>query len=257
MIHNWNERLQDDWDFTVDRIHETMTDERQDPGSDPEQENDRVHLPKLTTLFMMLGIFMTLSVLSLFAILDREPQGHDEIGGGLVAYGPADFPDIEFDIPAPQPAADGGLDGAYTMPPPPFSEDIFPCSDCHGDMDPNTTRRELEEFHEDIVLNHGPESRWCFDCHDPEDRDSLRLANGVKIGFDESYRLCGQCHGTIYRDWREGIHGRRQGNWDGPKTYLLCAHCHNPHAPRFPAIKPMPPRIRPDYLRDQHQESEE
>ena len=91
--------------------------------------------------------------------------------------------------------------------------------------------------------------RWCFDCHEAEDRDQLRLINGTMVPFTESYRLCGQCHGTIYRDWRSGIHGRRTGNWDGPKTYLLCAHCHNPHHPKFEPMKPLPPPVRPGYLR--------
>ena len=55
--------------------------------------------------------------------------------------------------------------------------------------------------------------------------------------------------GTIFRDWREGIHGRREGYWNGAKSYLLCAHCHNPHAPRFQAMAPLPPPVRPQFLR--------
>ncbi|HDH51363.1 MAG TPA: hypothetical protein ENH31_08275 [Nitrospirae bacterium] len=35
----------------------------------------------------------------------------------------------------------------YFVPPPPFSEDIFPCSECHADLDVDTNRRELD-FHE-------------------------------------------------------------------------------------------------------------
>jgi len=224
-----------------------------------QQEDEQLRLPRLTSLIMMLGIFATISVLSLFAILDREPSAHTEATGGHQAYGPADFPEIEFDIPPPDPisGSDPSLDAAYSLPPPPFSdEDIFPCSECHGDMDPDPTRRVLEDYHEDIALNHGPEDRWCFDCHDLNDRDSLRLANGVKISFEESYRLCGQCHGTIFRDWREGIHGRRRGYWNGVKTYLLCAHCHNPHAPRFQDVVPMPPRVRPDFLRHDGERTE-
>ena len=134
------------------------------------------------------------------------------------------------------------------VPPPPLSEDIFPCTECHADMEPDVERRVLEDMHDDIVLDHGPKERWCFDCHNVDDRDRLRLANGTLIGFDESYRLCGQCHGTIFRDWRQGIHGRRVGYWNGPKRYLLCANCHNPHAPKFRPIKPLPPPVRPEFL---------
>ncbi|MEE8329601.1 MAG: hypothetical protein V3R54_06705, partial [Thermodesulfovibrionia bacterium] len=41
----------------------------------------------------------------------------------------------------------------YFVPPPPFSEGIFPCSECHADMEVNTVRRELE-FHTEIKLKH-------------------------------------------------------------------------------------------------------
>lgn len=126
------------------------------------------------------------------------------------------------------------------VPPPPFSEGIYPCSNCHASMKPDRTRRELTAMHTDIVLKHDETHRWCLDCHDAENRDVLHLASGERVPFDESYRLCGQCHGEKYRDWRAGIHGRRTGAWNGAKGYLLCAHCHNPHQPRFQAIAPKP-----------------
>ena len=126
------------------------------------------------------------------------------------------------------------------VPPPPFTEGIFPCSGCHAGMPVNRTRRPLTEMHTDIVLSHDEQHRWCLDCHDAEDRDALHLAGGQRISFEESYLLCGQCHGEKLRDWRAGVHGRRSGQWNGQKKYLLCAHCHNPHQPRFKAIAPMP-----------------
>jgi hypothetical protein len=121
--------------------------------------------------------------------------------------------------------------------PPPFSEGIFPCMECHKDQkDP--TRRELG-FHDEqqSIFDHDAEHRWCLDCHDLENRDVLRLASGAPVPFTESYRLCGQCHGDKFRDWRAGIHGRRVGQWDGAKTYLLCVSCHNPHSPAFKGVK--------------------
>ena len=131
------------------------------------------------------------------------------------------------------------------VPPPPFSEDIYPCSACHADMEPNLERRELEEFHDDIVLDHDEENRWCLACHDAENRDMLHSAGGEPIDFEESYKLCGQCHGPKLKDWKAGIHGRRTGEWDGRKEYLLCAHCHDPHAPRFKSMKPEAAPQRP------------
>jgi hypothetical protein len=135
----------------------------------------------------------------------------------------------------------------YFVPPPPFSEGIFPCSDCHEDMDVNPERRELEDEHVEIseMFNHASDQRWCLDCHNPDNRDVLRLANGDLVSFEESYNLCGQCHGTIFRDWKAGIHGKRTGEWNGKKQYRLCVQCHNPHSPKFKPIKPLPPPNNP------------
>ncbi|MFH1624716.1 MAG: hypothetical protein ABID54_06115 [Pseudomonadota bacterium] len=138
----------------------------------------------------------------------------------------------------------------FPVPPPPFTPGIYPCSDCHKEIEPNPTRRTLEDEHTNIKLKHAEYVRWCLDCHDVADRDKLRLQSGEKIGFDESYRLCGQCHGTIYRNWQRGIHGKRTGYWNGRKEYLLCVHCHNPHNPGFKPLKPEPPPERPAKPRD-------
>ncbi len=159
----------------------------------------------------------------------QPAQGHENSwGGGEGASGaPATTEEIE-------------------VPPPPFSEGIFPCSDCHDPTLPmNTKRRKLQMAHQEIVLKHDAEHRWCLDCHSATDRDKLHLASGELVDFTESYKLCGQCHGDKYRDWRAGVHGRRSGNWDGHKTYLLCVNCHNAHAPAFQPLKPKPTPARP------------
>lgn len=121
---------------------------------------------------------------------------------------------------------------------PPFSDGIFPCSSCHADLEKNRTRRELA-FHDEqqSIFDHDAEHRWCLDCHDLQNRDVLKLASGDTVPFTESYRLCGQCHGDKYRDWRAGVHGKRVGRWDGEKIYFLCVNCHNPHSPRFKGVK--------------------
>ena len=133
------------------------------------------------------------------------------------------------------------------LPPPPFSEGIYPCSNCHAAMPVDRKRRELTMMHTDIVLRHDEEHRWCLDCHDATNRDQLHLASGEPVPFEESYRLCGQCHGEKLRDWRAGVHGRRTGNWNGEKQYLLCVHCHSPHQPRFKAIAPKPAPKKPQH----------
>jgi len=139
--------------------------------------------------------------------------------------------------------------GEFPVQPPPFSEDIFPCSDCHEPDD--DVDREPHEFtleHESIVLHHDEANRWCLDCHDAQQRDFLHLADGTLIEFNESYRLCGQCHGTVFRDWKVGIHGKRTGDWNGDKHYLLCVHCHDPHSPSFKPIHPFPAPIPPQVI---------
>jgi hypothetical protein len=199
-------------------------------------------------LVLLLSLFFLGGSAVLFLAVTRGDEKRMSVTTARVAYSPKDFPEIQWNEPLlPALQEQQTEPGTFAVPPPPFSEGVFPCSDCHADMEPNVQRRELE-YHEDIALRHGAESRWCFDCHDASDRDKLRLADGSTLDFDESYLLCGQCHGTIFRDWRAGIHGRRRGYWNGPKSYLLCAHCHDPHAPKFPKLEALPPPVRPQFL---------
>lgn len=130
--------------------------------------------------------------------------------------------------------------------PPPFSEDIYPCSFCHADEVTNPEPRDLIDMHDDItaMFDHDSDNRWCLDCHNEDDRDYLKLASGKLVSFEESYKLCGQCHGDKLRDWKVGVHGKRTGDWNGEKQYLLCVHCHNPHSPKFSPIVPLPPPVR-------------
>ncbi|MBI4514618.1 MAG: hypothetical protein HY699_02225 [Deltaproteobacteria bacterium] len=198
------------------------------------------------------------TVLAILVVIVRaKPVIPPEGTAANKAFSPADFPAVF--------AKEEGLIGAagagaappgagavlFPVPAPPFSEGVFPCMECHGSIPANGERRVLEAMHGDIVLHHDEEHRWCLDCHDAEDRDHLRLASGALVPFTESYRLCGQCHGTQYRDWRSGIHGKRTGYWQGSKRYLLCVHCHNPHSPRFASLQPLPPPVRPQFLRSE------
>jgi hypothetical protein len=129
------------------------------------------------------------------------------------------------------------------------------CMDCHtaksASVECQACHKEIRKRqHENIVLRHAEDQRGCLDCHDRDNRDVLRLVNGEKVPFERSYVLCGQCHGPKLREWKLGIHGKRSGRWDGRKSYLLCVHCHvDPHAPRFPEMKPDPPPLRPEDIR--------
>ncbi len=151
-----------------------------------------------------------------------------------------------------KPRQESGDPNLIAVPPPPFSEGIFPCSECHADLETDTTPRKLEEMHEDIVFTHDAENRWCLACHDVKNRDKLHLVGGKPVAFTESYKLCGQCHGPKLRDWKAGEHGKRTGSWSGKKQYLLCVHCHDSHSPRFKPLQPLPPPVRPENLRKEH-----
>ncbi|HAZ12480.1 MAG TPA: hypothetical protein DCY86_06795 [Bdellovibrionales bacterium] len=134
----------------------------------------------------------------------------------------------------------------------PLSEGIFPCSACHEGLVVNPKPRVLVDEHTNIKFEHAAQQRWCLDCHNPKNRDKLRLASGKLIDFSESYRLCGQCHGPTYRDWKAGVHGKRSGSWNGPKSYYLCVHCHDPHSPKVKKVVPFPappaPEAKPFFL---------
>ena len=91
-------------------------------------------------------------------------------------------------------------------------------------------------MHQDIVpdslnLQHGRGAIWCLDCHHPTQRNKLIDNFGNPIGFNEPQKLCGKCHGPILHDWRDGIHGKRIGEWasNGKKRWFVCTECHNPH----------------------------
>lgn len=123
----------------------------------------------------------------------------------------------------------------------------FPCVEqCHKDRLPDSTVRPLREFHSAKHIEHGDTTFWCNFCHNFDNLDTLHLLDGRTATFDESHRLCGECHGDKRRDWALGIHGLQTGYWNGEKTRRTCTACHDPHAPRrprFEALAAPNPRI--------------
>ncbi len=122
------------------------------------------------------------------------------------------------------------------------------CSSCHKlfPSPPETTRSLYQ--HTDITMKHGINER-CFNCHHLTNRDAYTDDWGHEIPADEPHRLCGKCHGPVYRDWLHGSHGRTNGHWDtarGEQSRRTCIECHDPHRPPFP---PMPPAPGPHTLR--------
>lgn len=130
------------------------------------------------------------------------------------------------------------------------------CSSCHATRAENDTARHdsgtLEDFHGGLQLRHG--TLQCGQCHGAPgpygapDYDTLRLADGRAVAFDDAISLCAQCHGPQKRDYDHGSHGGMRGHWDrqrGPRERNQCVHCHDPHAPAYVGMVPAPgPRDR-------------
>jgi len=128
--------------------------------------------------------------------------------------------------------------------PPGIGEGAFrlSCQECHKLFPSDRDVRVRLSQHEDIHLNHGLNS-WCFNCHSLEDRNKLVLEKDEEIGFDRVEELCAKCHGTVYRDWERGMHGRTNGYWDtsaGEAERLVCTQCHDPHSPAYSSYEPLP-----------------
>lgn len=103
----------------------------------------------------------------------------------------------------------------------------------------------LPKEHEDLLMAHGRNKRndACFNCHAQTNMEALVTRDGRLLNIEESSRLCASCHGTTYRDWEAGVHGRISGFWNrslGPSTRQECVSCHDPHHPAFPALAPAP-----------------
>jgi uncharacterized CHY-type Zn-finger protein len=141
------------------------------------------------------------------------------------------------------------------------------CSVCHPSADPAVQQNDPREImnHQDIIsdatkLQHGRGAIWCFDCHNAANRDTLVDRRGQEVSFNESYKLCGSCHGDTYGEWRMGLHGKRTGSWKvgGEKRWWTCTECHNPHTVqehRFNPIKPEPAPALPRGMTEQDYEA--
>ncbi len=123
------------------------------------------------------------------------------------------------------------------------------CVSCHATTTPNREIRaavDLKKFHQGLKYQHG--NLTCLSCHNADNYDTLRLADGRALNFTDSMTLCSQCHGPQRRDYDMGLHGGMNGHWDlrrGGRTRNTCINCHDPHVPDFPLVMPvLPPRDR-------------
>ena len=124
---------------------------------------------------------------------------------------------------------------------------FYPCSKCHAELPPRSGVSPPRGPHRDMTFNHSEATADCTLCHDTAHPDGLLLLTHEQISFDESYKLCGQCHGERYRDWKSGAHGKVVGSWLKEQTKLPCAACHDPHDPQFHSMKSLPPMPLPRF----------
>lgn len=116
----------------------------------------------------------------------------------------------------------------------------FPCSQCH-ELIPEL-KGGASGAHPDIVMKHGEINKNCLVCHDSNNMNKLQVFEPPQsVSFEESYKVCGQCHGDIMKYWNTGIHGLQTGYWNGKKLRRTCTACHNPHDPEIKTFKPYPP----------------
>ncbi len=183
------------------------------------------------------------------AVLSRETQTEAAATGGAAGQPEKQEADqrselrfpVTIHCPAGPPRVDSGardLHGQVVT---------IACSTCHTTREPNPRNRvtaDLDQFHQGLHAAHGGLS--CLACHNPDDYDSLRLADGTRLEYGDVMNLCAQCHGPQARDYHRGAHGGMTGYWDlsrGPRQRNSCIDCHDPHAPAYPRVAPVfPPR---------------
>lgn len=116
------------------------------------------------------------------------------------------------------------------------------CSGCHSIFPPAAEAPTRLLQHEHVVLRHGTVEA-CGECHLGELRDRLVVKDGEAVGFDASGTHCTSCHEPIAAEWEAGIHGRavdaRDPRGEG-RERLACLQCHDPHAPAYEAVAPLP-----------------
>jgi len=121
----------------------------------------------------------------------------------------------------------------------------FPCANCHNQSMATlqvNQKPDTKKAHWGIELVHANAAAMnCETCHSYQSMNQLKSLTGQMIDLDESFKLCGQCHSTQYKDWQGGAHGKQLNGWKPPRVATTCVSCHNPHQPAFP--KRFPARL--------------
>ena len=174
---------------------------------------------------------------------EAEPGSSRELPPVTDGHRPlrANAPVVGF-VPPSEPEVYQGFSGAPDFDVVPREDELtfHPCVQCHAQLPLNPQRRKLMSPHP-AALNHGDGRLWCLDCHNPDNRSTLKTSYGEEVSFNDAHIICGTCHFEQEKDWHFGAHGKRVSNWQGERTIYSCTHCHNPHDPSIKPRAPEPP----------------
>jgi Cytochrome c552 len=104
------------------------------------------------------------------------------------------------------------------------------CQQCHEEQ----YKKTLDSVHQRALAAGNKKAAVCADCHDPHTQKKITTDDGklLPAARVEIPKTCSRCHGTIYAQYRESVHGAAlvNGNPDVP-TCIQCHGVHNIHDP--------------------------
>jgi hypothetical protein len=117
---------------------------------------------------------------------------------------------------------------------------FYPCKSCHptgraGARIPNGFQGHQIVLESHDVLGQGRTA--CLVCHDAPTADPgmLKLVDGSKVSVaGDISRVCYRCHSTKYKEFKAGVHGKRQSK-------CTASGCHDPHTPGYIYATPLLP----------------
>ena len=196
-------------------------------------------MPRITNL-LFAGVVCT-AIAMIFIVVVRKSLRDDSHALRDVVYQgvqPSDDPVTVYPVMVRTPTGPPRIELAGTDPQ--GRSGSVACSTCHAVRKPNVenvSAATLDEFHLGMTFSHGKIT--CYACHNPDDTDSLRLADGTAVSYVNVMTLCSQCHGSQSTAFAHGAHGGMNGHWDltrGPQMKNNCIDCHDPHLPNYPKM---------------------
>lgn len=117
----------------------------------------------------------------------------------------------------------------------------YPCTSCHAGRRVVLADERVKDAHRNLQPTHPSRTgALCSTCHTADDVSRLAVKGDSAATFDQSYRLCAQCHFSQAESWAGGGHGKRLDGWQGRRVVMACTDCHDPHAPGVTPRLPFP-----------------